>query len=71
MKEETIVRENLMNEPNYSPYCGNPISRMVKGGCDNPRTKFNGSQFICPHCNWVSEFPTEFIQRYKARWFLQ
>ena len=65
MTEETIVRENLMTEPGYSPYCGNNTSRTALGGCDNPRTKFNGEQFVCPKCGWTSSFPINFITRYK------
>jgi len=70
MIENSVVRQNLMNEPNYSPYCGNNISRMEKNGCDNPRSQFNGKQFVCPHCGWVSQFPDDFIKRYKDRWCL-
>jgi hypothetical protein len=70
MTEITIVRENLMNEKGYSPYCGNDLSRNTKGGCDNPRTKFNGEQFVCPKCGWLSKFPQEFIKRYKEKWGL-
>lgn len=68
MKEVTIVRENLMNEPGYSGYCGNNISRSKQGGCDNPRTKFNGKQFYCPKCGWTSQYPDDFIERYKEKW---
>lgn len=58
----SIVRDNLMNEEGYSPYCGN-------GSCPtSPRTYFNGSQFQCPHCRWVSRFPDEFIEEYKEKW---
>jgi hypothetical protein len=72
MTEKTIVRENLMNEKGYSPYCGNGLSRSTKGGCDNPRTKWSSvlNQFICPKCGWISEFPQEFIKRYKEKWGL-
>lgn len=70
MTEATIVRENLMIEQYYSPYCGNNLSRRVKGGCSNPRTKFNGTQFVCPECGFVSGFPEDFITRYKAKWNL-
>ena len=68
MTEETIVRENLMTQEGYTGYCGNNISRQEKGGCDNPRTKWNGEQFVCPKCGWVSQFPADFIIRYKERW---
>lgn len=67
--EESIVRENLMTRKGYSPYCGNNISRSDIGGCDNPRTKWNGEQFECPRCKWVSQFPLDFIERYKAKWY--
>lgn len=70
MKEDSIVRENLMSQEGYRPYCGNNISRDTHGGCDNPRTKWNGQQFVCPTCGWVSQFPIEFIIRYKQKWNL-
>ena len=68
MKEESIVRENLMTEKDYRPYCGNPNSRNKWSGCCNPRTTWNGNQFECPNCGWLSQFPSEFIDRYKAKW---
>lgn len=71
MTELTIIRENLMNEKNYSPYCGNNIHRHKIGGCFNPRTYFNGKQFVCPNCNWTSNFPDDFIERYKMKWKIE
>lgn len=68
MTEKTIVRENLMTEKNYTPYCGNDKSSFQFGGCRNPRTLFNGVQFQCPSCGWRSQFPDEFIDRYKKKW---
>lgn len=69
MKETSIVRENLMNVPGYTPYCGSNIPRPPVGnGCDNPRTVFNGEQFICPKCSWISDFPKDFIDRYISKW---
>jgi hypothetical protein len=68
--ESSIVRENLMTREGYTPYCCNSISRSKKGGCDNPRTKFNGEQFVCPHCGFKTDFPEDFIKRYKAVWNL-
>ena len=65
MKEDTLIRENLMTREGYSPYCGSDNK-----GCDNPRTKFNGEQFVCPHCGWVSNFASDFIIRYKDKWNL-
>jgi hypothetical protein len=69
--ENSIVRQNLMNQPGYSPYCGNMEARPAYGnGCSNPRTKFNGSQFVCPECKWISTFPSSFIKEYKSKWNL-
>lgn len=70
MKELTIVRENLMNEEGYSGYCGNNISRYKVGGCSNPRTKWNPllNQFVCSECGWTSQYPNDFINRYKEKW---
>lgn len=71
MTEITIVRENLMTVLNYTPYCGAILP--TKGSyeqktCSTPRTIFNGDQFYCPSCGWVSKFPKEFIDRYKLKW---
>lgn len=67
MTEATIVRQNMMDDVNYRGYCGNGISRLKPGGCDNPRTIWDGEQFYCPHCGWRSQFPDDFMQRYKAK----
>lgn len=64
MKEITIVRENLMTERGYTPYCGNTNCHFR-----NPRTKFTGEQFECK-CGWFSTFPARFIKRYKEKWNL-
>jgi hypothetical protein len=69
--ENSIVRDNLMTQEGYSPYCSNNKARRTTGGCDNPRTKFNGEQFVCPHCGWVSQFPKDFIDRYINRWGIE
>ncbi|MDR7024842.1 putative RNA-binding Zn-ribbon protein involved in translation (DUF1610 family) [Pseudomonas peli] len=58
----SIVRENLMTRPGYTPYCGNGTT------CDMPRTRWTGEQFKCPHCAWTSQFPADFIAEYKAKW---
>ncbi len=57
-----IIRDNLMNQSGYSPYCGDPNCRAGM-----TRTKFNGEQFTC-RCGWVSVFPAEFIAQYKQKW---
>lgn len=46
--EISIVRQNLMTQRGYAPYCGNVnCSGMM------PRTRFDGSQFNCP-CRYES-----------------
>jgi rubredoxin len=62
-QEETIVRQNLMDDPNYRPYCGN------MDNCYNPRTQYRpiDGQFICPNCKWISQFPADFVARYRAK----
>ena len=52
----------------YSPYCGNGKCKCLPGGCSNPRTIWNGEQFYCPECGWVSAFPEDFIKAYKEKW---
>ena len=60
----SVVRDNLMNEKGYSPYCGAMCKWM-------PRTYFDGEQFVCPDCGWRSEFPADFIATYKKKWNLK
>lgn len=54
----SIVRNNLLNLPNYSPYCGGE-----KCHCGMPRTIFNEEQFECA-CGWQSGFDDKFIAKY-------
>lgn len=72
MNEISTVRHNLMTQEGYTGYCGNDLPRNAIGGCHNPRTKWvpNLNQFVCPHCGWVSQYPAEFIERYKKKWNL-
>lgn len=56
----SIVRNNLMYREGYAPYCGN-------GSC-MARAPFNGKQMQCPRCNWMSEYPADFIEEYKEKW---
>lgn len=56
----SIVRQNLMERPDYTPYCGN-VECMLR----MPRTHFDGEQFAC-HCGWRSSFESEFIDKYKS-----
>jgi hypothetical protein len=58
----SIVRDNLMSRPGYSPYCGNVKCSTM------PRTFWAGCQFRCGNCGWVSQFPEDFIAEYKAKW---
>lgn len=61
----SIVRNNLMTRPNYSPYCGG------LGECDSmPRTDYVDGQFECPVCHWRSSFPEAFMKIYRAHWSL-
>lgn len=64
----STVRENLMKQPGYAPYCG---GAMEKGStCSMPRTSWDGEQFKCS-CGWRSQFPADFIAEYKAKWHAQ
>lgn len=64
---KSIVRSNLMQDKLYRPYCGNGLTYGSKIPCSAPRVKwdFKLNQFICPECGWVSQFPDDFIARYK------
>lgn len=68
--EKTIVRENLMTQEGYTPYCGNNPPINIRQ-CSMPRTFFNGEQFVCPCCGWISTFPKDFIDRYKSKWSIK
>lgn len=57
-----IVRKNLMTERGYAPYCGAAKCRTML------RAVFNGSQFQCQVCGWISQFPESFIEEYKEKW---
>lgn len=72
MEEKTIVRENLMTRQGYSGYCGSALClpRTQSSPERWPRTVFNGEQFDCPKCKWTSEYPKDFIKRYKTKWNL-
>lgn len=63
METMSIVRQNLMKNVNYRPYCGASPLRH----CWNPRTNWTGEQFICPNCKWISSFPEDFIKQYKEK----
>lgn len=56
----SLVRENLLTQLNYTPYCGNASCVFSM-----PRTAFNGNQMEC-RCGWQSQFEPEFIEQYKA-----
>lgn len=63
MEELTIVRHNLMNDPNYRPYCGNDNHK----GLNRVKWDSNLRQFRCS-CGFVTEFPEDFIKRYTEKW---
>lgn len=52
---------NLLNQPNYAPYCGE-IMCLYHAPFDT-----NLGQFHCP-CGWVSQHPQSFIEIYKKIW---
>ena len=58
----SIVRSNLINQPNYTPYCGANKSCYLSW----PRTTFNGTQFEC-RCGFKTDFEPSFIELYKKR----
>lgn len=55
----SIVRDNLLNRKNYTPYCGRENCRDRW-----PRLVFNGEQFECS-CGYCTNFEKEFIEKYK------
>jgi len=56
----SIVRQNLLQDKNYTPYCGNSNCRSM------PRTiRTSTFQFKCSCCGWESSFDEEFIEQYK------
>jgi hypothetical protein len=59
--EDSLVRQNLMDRPGYTPYCGADTCRVMW-----PRTRWDGAQFRCS-CGWRSQFPADFIERYVAK----
>lgn len=64
MEELTVVRQNLMDNINYRPYCGS----LYKDNCYQPRTELRtDGQFICPNCKWISKYDDDFILRYKQK----
>lgn len=58
----SIVKQNLMSDPGYTPYYGS--DRCLFG---MPRTKYKNGQFHCM-CGWVSEIDAEFMAEYKKKW---
>ena len=64
----SIVRSNMIRCRTYTPYCGD--ARTKKDGnlvCSGPRTYWSKvhNQMKCPECAWITEFPDDFIARYK------
>ena len=57
------VRDRMMSIEGYAPVCG-----AIKGCKETPRTTFNGKQFECPDCGWVSRLPATFIANYRIKW---
>lgn len=51
----SVVRENLLKDKTYAPYCMS-CNKM-------PRMIWKGKQFQCPHCHCWTEFPEDFISK--------
>lgn len=58
----SLVRNNLMREKSYTPYCGSDNCRYGM-----PRTRWFSGQFMCS-CGWTSEFDAKFIKEYRKKW---
>lgn len=58
--EITFMQQKLMERKGYRPGCG--VCRPFQ------RTVFNGEQFECKYCGWVSGYDKDFIQIYKQKW---
>lgn len=55
----SIVRDNLLKDPNYVPYC--PICTSLQ------RSKVNTIlEFECSVCGWISSYPEDFKKEYIA-----
>lgn len=53
----SVVRENLLKDPNYAPFCVLPTCSS-KG-----RMHWTGRQFRCRVCGNTTDFEAEFIDR--------
>ena len=58
--EFSQVRTNMMEDRHYTPYCI-PCTGLQRFG------PFDGEQMTCPKCGDRTEFPIEFINRFKAK----
>lgn len=69
-KESTTVRQNMMDDVHYRPYCASVIPGHPNYmSCSSPRMIWDLmlSQMKCPDCGWISEYPEDFIKRYKEK----
>lgn len=62
MREISIVRQNLVDDEYYRPYCGSQKK------CSWPRTVRTWTGFKCLECGWESLMPIEFMDRYNKKW---
>lgn len=62
--EISTVRDNIMSDEYYTPYCGSFTCNLR-----SPRTNWSGKQkqFTCK-CGWSSNFPQNFIKRYISKY---
>lgn len=64
MVELSIVRQNLLTRPGYTPYCGSHTCKLHW-----PRThwSFQHQQFEC-YCGYRTSFEKEFIDQLQEKW---
>lgn len=65
MTEDTIVRQNMIDDKNYRPYC------MKCSGLQRMNIRLDNLQLQCPKCKSITQFPSDFVNRYKTKWNLK
>lgn len=61
MAEDSIVRQNMIDNENYRPYC------MKCSGLQRMNMRLDNLQLQCPKCITITSFPSDFIDRYKTK----
>jgi len=62
--EKTTVRQNMMKDEKYRPYCGND---KCSGRWPRMR-KLENYNFKCPSCGFETKFEDDFFKRYVEKW---